>query len=211
MTRSARILKQWWPVPAFIAGSVMVQILTRPHPTPVGHAAGHYGNATVLFAIAPAVAITVWAGSADVRRRPTFWLLNTAVVASTVVVYAANMRIVNAVAGERWSDDQAGLLGPTRPGFEAGHVLTERAEWFSATIVIVIALCLGRWHALKPGAVVAVVVASIILPPWFMLPGHGIVIIAIAFVRQRARRLGPQHVDTRAERWMSRRVGRVSK
>ena len=195
MTRLVVLFNRWWPIPAFIAGSVIVQILTSPHPTPIGHAAGHYGNATVLFAIGPIVAITVWASAANVRRRPVFWFFNAALLAATAVVYAANMQIVNAIGGERWTNDQVELFGPTRPGFEAGHVLTQRAELASAVIMVVFAVCLGRWHALKPAVVAAIVVVSIIVPPW-IFPGRGIVIIAIAFLHQRAKRLRTHSGET---------------
>ena len=194
MKRLIEIFKRWWPVPAFIIGSVVAQILVRPDPTPIGHAAGHYSNATVLFAIAPAVGITIWASAPDLRRRPAFWLLNAAIVGAIALVYAANMRIVHAIGAERWTNDQPNTLGPTRPGFEASHVLTERAEWASAAIVIALAVCLARWHALRPAFLRAAIIASIVVPPW-MFPARGIVIIAIGTLHQRAKQLTPQRVD----------------
>jgi hypothetical protein len=205
MTRLVEILKRWWPVPAFIAGSVIAQILLWPDPTPVGHAAGHYSNATVLFAIAPAVGITIWASAAGLRRHPAFWLLNASIVASIAVVYAANMQIVHAIGAERWTNDQASTLGPTRPGFEASHLLTERAEWASAAIVIALAVCLARWHALKASVTATAIVASIILPPW-MFPARGIVIIAIGSLHQRAKQLPPHRFDATVPAHISARA-----
>ena len=45
----------------------------RYHPT--GHAAGHLGSATAIFAIAFVVATLVWASSPPLRRRPELWVL----------------------------------------------------------------------------------------------------------------------------------------
>ena len=197
MTRLVKTLERWWPAPAFLTGSVVAQIVLRPDPTPVGHAAGHYSNATVLFAIAPAVGITIWASTADLRRRPSFWFLNASVLASIVVVHVANMRVVNAIGNERWTNDQASALGPSRPGFESAHVLTERAEWASAAIVFVLAVCLARWHALPASVTAAAMVASLIVPPW-IFPARGLVIIAIGSLYQRAKRPTPERTDETA-------------
>ena len=126
MTRFAR---RSWPIPAMLAPIVVLQTVWfgRYHAT--GHAAGHLASATMIFGVAFALAVLIWASPPEIRRRPELWVLAAAVVMSVLIPTIGNLRVVTAIGTDNWTDDQASALGQLRPGFVSGHDLAERWTW----------------------------------------------------------------------------------
>ena len=187
MTRFAR---QWWPIPAMLAPIVVVQTIWfgRYHAT--GHAAGHLASATTIFAVVFAVAVLIWASTPQLRRRPELWVLATAVMMSVLIPTIGNLRVVNAIGTDNWTDDQASARGPLRPGFVSGHDLAERWTWLVVGVAVLLAGWLWFKHAVSNGVGIAAIVLSLIFPPW-IFPGAGLIVLTIATVIRRSRRLRP--------------------
>ena len=185
MTRFVRL---WWPIPAMLAPIISAQRIwfRRYHST--GHAAGHLGSATAIFAIAFVVATLVWASSPPLRRRPELWVLAAAVIVSALIPTIGNLRVVNAIGTDDWTDDQAGTLGSLRPGFESGHDLAERGMWIVVGFAVLLAGWLWFKHAVGNRVGSAAIILCLIFPPW-IFPGAGLIVLGIATVIKRAARL----------------------
>lgn len=182
------IVRNWWPISAILAPIIAIQVVWSSGYDTSGHAAEHFSSATVLFGIAFFVAVLVWAMPSSVRRRAELWLFAIAVLAAALVVAVGNLQVVDAIGTDNWSNDQANELGALRSGFTAGHALAERAGF--AVIVAVVGLAGWLWwrRAIRPGVGIGAIALSIVFPYW-ILPGAGIVVLAIAASVTRARLL----------------------
>jgi hypothetical protein len=91
-------------------------------------------------------------------------VLTGAVLAASPLSTIANLRVVDAIGGDDWSDEQASVHGPARPGFSSGHDLAERAS----RLVVVAAVLLTVWLWWRPepsvGVAVGAVAPSVLLP-----------------------------------------------
>ncbi len=182
------MLRNWWPVPVMLAAIISIQVVWSSRYDPSGHAADHFSSATAIFGIAFLVAVLVWAIPGNVRRRAELWLLTAAVVTAALVATIGNLRIVDAIGADNWSMDEAGALGPLRPGYTSGHELAERGAY--AVVVAVVGLAAWLWWrwAIHPGVAIGAIALSIVFPSW-IFPGAGIVVLAIAASVTRARLL----------------------
>ena len=187
MTRFAR---QWWPIPAMLAPIIVAQTIWfgRYHAT--GHAAGHLASATMIFGVVFALAVLIWACPPQLRCRPELWVLATAVTMSVLIPTIGNLRIVNAIGTDNWTDDQASALGPLRPGFVSGHDLAERWTWLVIGVTVLLAGWLWFKHAVSKRVGIAAIILSLIFPPW-IFPGAGLIVLTISAVIRRSRRLRP--------------------
>ena len=93
--RFGRVVREWWPVPVFIAGAVVAQVLLLTSRYHVGgHAAEHVGSASAPFLAAAMLAILFWA-TPGARRQVDVILSAAAWLAATVVVMVGNVRVVD--------------------------------------------------------------------------------------------------------------------
>ncbi len=183
-----RLVHDWWPPVVFLVPIIVVQRLWLGDYGASGHAAGHLGGATVVFALAFVVTMIVWAAPPDLRRGASLWMLASAVILAGILLTIANLRIVDAIGTDDWSDDQAGALGPARPGFESGHLLAERGMWIAVACAVLLAGWVWWKGAVGTRLAIAALILCVIFPPW-IFPGAGLVVLAIALVVDRARRL----------------------
>src|SRR5438552_2637534 len=111
-------LRRWWPL-FFIFGLVLVvqQVLLAGY-DPRGHAAGHFASAKVLFPATALVLVILWS-TPRARRQPDVWLACTAWIAAVGAVSIGNLRVVDAIGDNDWSDEQADVLGVGLRGFES--------------------------------------------------------------------------------------------
>lgn len=174
-------VKSWWPIPAIVGVVVAVQVWWTAHfNLPGGHASDHFSSATAIFGFSVASAVIVWAVPAQERRNPVLWILAALVVAAALAVTVANVRIVNAIGPHNWSDEQADLLGPSKPGFTEGHRMADQANL--AIFGTAVLLCgWMAWRRMVP-VVVAVIAAFV-----SFIGGVGVFLLAIAAVVERAR------------------------
>ena len=185
MTRFAR---RWWPIPAMLAATVAIQNIWFGRYEATGHAAGHLASASAIFAITFVLAVLVWASPPQLRRSPGLWVLAAGVAIAAVVPTIGNLRVVNAVGSDGWTDDQASTLGQSRPGFDSGHDLAERGMWIVVGFAVLLAGWLWIKRAVSNGVGIASIVLCLIFPPW-IFPGAGLIVLAIATVIKRAARL----------------------
>ena len=68
-----------------LAAIIAVQIMWFGHYHASGHAAGHLASATMIFAVAFALAVLVWASPPPLRQRPEVWALAAAVATSALI------------------------------------------------------------------------------------------------------------------------------
>jgi hypothetical protein len=184
--RALGIVRNWWPVPAFLAAVLAAQAAWSARYDVAGHAADHLQSATAVFAMVFLSSVLVWALPPRARRDPLLWLLTGATVAAAFVVMAGNLRVVAAIGGETWSDAQAAALGPDRPGFASGHDLAGFGAWVAVAATVLLAGLL--WARRLVGVWIAVAATALsLLVPSFIVPGAGIVVLAVAAAVGRAR------------------------
>ncbi|MEO5900719.1 MAG: hypothetical protein ABIR68_11410 [Ilumatobacteraceae bacterium] len=183
-----RFLRDWWPPPAFLATVLVVQNLSLGGHKATGHAAGHLSSATAVFGISFLIAVLIWSAPPPLWRRPALWLLSATVLIGALAATVGNLIVVDAIGTGNWSVDQAETSGPPPPGFGSGHQLAERGSWAVAAAAAALAIWLWHRHAVSAAVGMAAAVGSVLFPPW-IFPGAGIVLLVLALVAQRARRL----------------------
>jgi hypothetical protein len=186
--RLGRITRNWWPVGAFLMPVLVLQTVWSARYDVAGHAAGHLGSAMVVCPMIFVSSVLMWAMPAPARRDPVLWLIIAVVIGCCLVATAGNLRVVDAIGDDTWTDAQAGALGPTRPGFEAGHDLASRGAVGAVLATIVAAGLLWRRRLVSAKVAAGAAVLSVIFPYW-IVPGAGIVVLALSAAVQRHRRL----------------------
>lgn len=177
-----RLVQAWWPVPSMLAVIIAAQVAwTSRYEVPDGHASDHFMSATAIFGLTAATSILLWALPRSERRQPVLWLLAAAVLASALAITVANVRVVDAIGGNNWTDEQADALGPALAGFTSGHDLAEKAGWAITVAAVLLAGWLGLRRAVHRGAALVAGAASLIV-------GLGVFVLAIAALVERARR-----------------------
>ena len=184
--------RAWWPVAVFAAAGGLAGFVLHALVGGEGHAAGHLDSATTPFSALALFAVVVWAVPRG-RRGAELWVLGAGLAAAAAVTVAGNLRVVDAIGGERWSDEAAGALGAARPGFESGHDLAGRGMVGLVAAAALLALALLARRLVSGPAGIGSVVLSVVFPPW-IVPGAGLLVLAVALVRRRqlAAASGPQ-------------------
>ena len=185
-----RVIRSWWPLPAIVIVVITVQVWwSSRYELPGGHASDHFMNASAIFGFSVAMAVLLWAVPSRDRKQPVLWSLAALVLAAAFTITVANIRIVDAVGSDNWSDAQASSLGPSRPGFTAGHKLADHA----GLAITGAALLLVGWMAWRRAVnVVVAAVAALIC----LLGGLGVFVLAIAAVVRRSRGGAPRRMPS---------------
>ncbi len=201
------MIRRWWPVPTLLVAVVTVQVLVSSRYEARGHADAHLSSSTVIYGVTFLAGVVIVALRGPLWRRPALWLTSGAVVASSAIVTMANLRVVDAIDGENWSDADAARLGPTRPGFAAGHDLAGHAAWVTVGSTAAFALWLWRNRGLSNRAALAAIAVTLLVPPW-TFPGAGLAVIAGATVigQERQRRSTMTPIPPNAEPFEERRA-----
>ena len=91
------LVRRWWPVPALIVSSLVVQkVFFQSRYDVSGHAAEHLSSANAPFAAFAVVAILVFV-TPQARRQPVVLATSAAWLVSTVLVLIGNVRVVDAL------------------------------------------------------------------------------------------------------------------
>src|SRR5262249_40962509 len=117
-----RVVRGWWPVIGFVGIAIAVQAVALRGYEARGHAAAHLSSAQVVFLGAALVSIILWS-TPQARRQIDVILACGVWLGSLFGVALGNLRVVDAIAGADWTDDQADVLGEGLRGFESGHDL----------------------------------------------------------------------------------------
>jgi hypothetical protein len=181
-------LKLWWPIPFFLVIAAMGKLLLTQGYDAKGHAADHLSSANAIFPMLAVFAVIVWSSS-GARRRPEIWALGGLLGITLSMVLIGNLEVVNAIGGQTWTDAQADSLGPGRVGFASGHTLSEVGMWSTVAVTLMIAIVLLRRHLLTRRQAITASIVSIIFPP-FLIPGAGLIVVAVALCWTRGAQLG---------------------
>jgi hypothetical protein len=181
------LVRRWWPIVAFIAMAIALQTILLRDYDARGHAAGHLSSAKVVFFGSALIAIVLWS-TPSARRYPDVWIACGAWIAALVGVAIGNLRVVDAIGTADWSNEQADALGAGLRGFESGHDLAEISSWLGVAAAIVLAIVLLFRGQIGRGVAIGAVLVSLLFPPW-IVPGAGVLVLAIALCVTRSRRL----------------------
>lgn len=182
-------VKDWWPIPAIVAVVALIQVWwSGTYELPGGHASDHFMNASAIFGFSVAVGVLMWALGHEERKQPVLWLLAAAVVAGALAVTIANVRVVDAIGSNNWSDARADALGPARPGFLSGHDLADRASLALSIAATALAAWLGWRKAIHWGFAAVAVVVNV-------AGGLGVFVLAVGAVVTRIGRVRASRVE----------------
>jgi hypothetical protein len=169
--------RRWWPIPAALGLSLLVQTVAYTGRYDVsGHAAGHLSSGTFVFLAIVVAGVLLWTTPA--ARRSPFVLVGLAVwVGAGVAIAIGNVRVVDALidAGQATTPTESLVQSPV---LSDSHWLANTAPYFAVAgaFVVVLGMYLVRCASARVAGVAAVV--NVLVPPW-ILPGFGVVLIAI--------------------------------
>ena len=185
MQRIARIAVSWWPIAAFLAVALIAQQLVLGRYYAVGHAGDHLSSAGVLFPMNAVLGVILWV-SLKARRSPGVWMLGGVLLAGLLIVMKGNLEVVDAIGTENWTDEQAGIFGDARPGFTSGHDLASTGSLITIGSALLMIGLMMLQKTVRPAVGIAAFVMCVLCPPW-IIPGFGLVVVAIAVCVTRAR------------------------
>ena len=181
-----RIVREWWPVAPVVAGALLLQwalLTSRYHVS--GHAAGHLAGASAPFMAAVVLFIMFWATPrarrhADVLGAGGVWF------ATTVLVMFGNLRVVDDLVAAGYSRTPTGSVPDV-----ADHSLANSSDWYAMVAALLLIAVIRRRRHIGNRATTGAVVATVLIPPW-IIPGAGVIVVAIVRVvcRGRERRIG---------------------
>ncbi len=180
-SRLARIVRVWWPAPAFVAGALIAQSLLLNSRYDVGgHAAEHLGGATAPFMSAALLSILFWSSPAarrqvDVIAVGAVWLL------TTVLVMLGNLRVVDDLIAAGYSRTPTGSVPDV-----ADHSLANSSVWYAEAAALILVAAWRRRRHIGNRATLGAVVITVVIPPW-IIPGAGVIVLAIVRLVQRHR------------------------
>ncbi len=185
--RLARVAREWWPVPIFIAGAVVAQVWLLTSRYQVGgHAAEHLGSASAPFLAAAMLAILFWA-TPSARRQADVILAAAAWFAANMAVMLGNVRVVDDLVEAGHGHTPTGAVPDI-----ADHSLANSSIWFAvAAAVVLVASCRWRRHVGNIAAVGAG--AAMFFPPW-IIPGAGVVVLTVVRCVARGKQLRGRRV-----------------
>ena len=185
-------IHDWWPIAAFLAFALAFQVVFANRIVANGkHASDHLQSAKVIFAIAFFLASIFWAAR-EARRHADAWVAGGMVGLAFFVVTLGNLRVIWAIGGDGWTDAQAGVLGPARPGFDAGHSLVEIGTVAGVAAIVLLIAVLRAHRIVRNGPAIA---AAALSPLALIAPGIGplgllgIVVLIVDLFIQRAHQL----------------------
>ena len=179
--RFALIVRMWWPVPALIAAALIAQQLLLSSRYDVGgHAAEHLAGATAPFMAAAVVSTLFWAtprarGQVDLLAAAGVWF------ATTLLVMMGNLRVVDDLVAAGYSRTPTGSVPDV-----ADHSLANSSVWYAAAAALLLVAAWRRRRHIGNRATIGAVVATVIIPPW-IIPGAGVIVLAIVRLVQRGR------------------------
>jgi uncharacterized membrane protein YfcA len=182
-----RALGRWWPMVAFIAIAIAAQTIALRGYDARGHAADHLSSAQVVFFGSALVAIILWS-TPRARRQVDVVLACGVWLGMLVGVAIGNLRVVDAIAGADWTDDQAETLGEGLRGFESGHDLAELCSVLGVGAAIGLTIVMFMTGHINRGIAIGAVAVSLLFPRW-IVPGAGVLVLTVALCVARGRRL----------------------
>jgi hypothetical protein len=185
VSRLAHMVRDWWPIPVLIATALTAQQLLLTSRYDVGgHASGHLAGATAPFMAAPVLSILFWA-TPRARRQVELLALAGVWFATTLLVMLGNLRVVDDLVAAGYSRTPTDSVPDV-----ADHSLANSSVWFAAGAALLLVVAWRRRRHIGNRATIGAVVATAIIPPW-IIPGAGVIVLAIVRVVQKGRAAEP--------------------
>jgi hypothetical protein len=179
MTAStANQLRRWWPVPAVLAISLVVQkVFFESRYDVSGHAGEHLSGASVAFPAFAVVAIVLYV-TPPARRQPLVLVTSAMWLISTVLVLVGNVRVVDALVAAGMSDTPTSQV-VFNATIDSAHGLANLAPWLGVLSALALTGALWRHRHISGRVAIGAAFLSVIFPPW-IVPGAGVIVITIA-------------------------------
>jgi hypothetical protein len=188
------VVREWWPVPAFIAGALVAQqFLLSSRYDVGGHAGEHLGSASAPFMGAAVIAIILWA-TPGARRQIDVLVAAAAWFGTTVLVMAGNIRVIDDLVEAGYSHTPTSSVPDI-----ADHALANSAPWYGVIAALVLVAVFRLRRHIGNRAAIGAAILSVIFPPW-IIPGAGVVVLAIVRCVARRRTSPTSGYARRAER-----------
>ncbi|HEX4906835.1 MAG TPA: hypothetical protein VFU93_15380 [Acidimicrobiales bacterium] len=189
-------LRRWWPVPASIGASLVLQQVAYTGRYDVGgHASEHLGSGSFVFLATAVSGLLLWLAPAA-RRSPIVVVGLAAWLAAGVAIAIGNVRVVEALIDSGQAATSTDLLQETTVISDA-HDLANTAPLYA--VVAAMAATFGLQHVGAISRRLAVVAAVLnVLIPYWLVPGFGVVVatVAVGIRRERTARAAPPAVTT---------------
>jgi hypothetical protein len=203
MTIFDRVVREWWPVPAFVAVSVTAQQLLLSARYDVGgHAAGHLAGASVPF-MASAVLCTLFWATPGARRQLDVLATAALWLAGAVAVMFGNLRVVDDLIAAGYSHTPTDSVPDV-----ADHWLANTSVWCAEAAALLLIAAWRRRHHAGNRVTAAAVVVTLLVPPW-MIPGAGVVVLTVAALVQRGRSGQPRGSHSKSKQMCSSVTARL--
>jgi hypothetical protein len=179
--RFRRVARDWWPVPVFVAGALLAQqVLLSSRYDVGGHAAEHLASASAPFMAAAVLAILLWATP---RARHQIEVLAAAALwfTTTVLVMLGNLRVIDDLVAAGYSQTPTGSVPDV-----ADHALANSSIWYAVVAALVLVASF-RWRRhIGNRAAIGAAIVTVLFPPW-IIPGAGVIVLAIVRCVARSR------------------------
>jgi hypothetical protein len=174
------IARRWWPIPVAVGLSLLIQTAAYTSRYDVGgHAAGHLSSGSFVF-LATVVA-GVLLGTTPATRRSAFVLVGLATwLGAGVAIAIGNVRVVDALIDAGQATTSTGNLVESSAVSDS-HWLANTAPLLAVAGAFIVVLGMYRVRAASARLAGAAAVLNVLVPPW-ILPGFGVVVVAIARV-----------------------------
>ena len=180
-SRLTNVVRALWPVPVLIAAALIAQhLLVMSRYDVGGHASGHLSGASAPFMAAAILSILFWT-TPPARRQADLLVIGGVWFATTVLVMVGNLRVVDDLVAAGYSHTPTSSVPDV-----ADHSLANSSVWYAAVAALVLVAAWRRRRHIGNGATIGALVATVVIPPW-IIPGVGVVIVAIVRVVQRVR------------------------
>jgi hypothetical protein len=181
--RFTRVAREWWPVPVLVSGALLAQqVLLNSRYKVGGHAAEHLGSASAPFMAAAVLAIVLWATPRS-HRQVDVLVAAAAWFSTTVLVMLGNLRVIDDLVAAAYSHTPTGSVPDV-----ADHALANSSVWYAVAAALVLVASFRRRRYIGNRATIGAAVTTVIFPPW-IIPGAGVVVLAIVRCVARGRRL----------------------
>ena len=180
-SRLTHVVRASWPVPAFIAAALIAQqLLVTSRYDVGGHAAGHLASASAPFMAAAILCILFWT-TPLARHQADLLVIGGVWFVTTLLVMVGNLRVVDDLVAAGYSHTPTSSVPDV-----ADHSLANSSVWYAAVTALVLVAAWWRRRHIGNRATIGAVAATVIVPPW-IIPGAGVIVLAIVRVVQCSR------------------------
>lgn len=181
VSRLNQVVRVLWPVPVLIAAALIAQqLLVTSRYDVGGHAAEHLTGASAPFMAAAILCILFWT-TPLARRQANLLVIGGVWFATTLLVMVGNLRVVDDLVAAGFSHTPTDSVPDI-----ADHSLANSSVWYAAVAALVLVVAWRRGRHIGNRATIGAVAVTVVIPPW-IIPGAGVIVLAIVRVVQCSR------------------------